>query len=65
MSSKFENLFRVTTRSLKPNEVTQIQMIKIGAAELLRKFPIGTPNDAVARRKLEEAVMWAVKDISE
>lgn len=60
-----DNLFRITSRELKPNEKTQIDMIKQGAADLLRKFPIGTNNATVAQRKLEEAVMWAVKDISE
>jgi hypothetical protein len=59
-----DNLFRQTQRALKPNELTQIDMIKNGAQELFQKFPIGTPNATIAQRKLEEAVMWAVKDIS-
>ena len=59
-----DNLFRVTSRELKPNEITQIEMIKNGAADLLRKFPIGTPNAKVAQRRLQEAVFWAVYDIS-
>lgn len=61
---KDDNLFRLTTRELKPNETMQIDMIKRGATDLLRKFPIGSPNATIAQRKLEEAVMWAVKDIS-
>lgn len=62
--ARHENLFQTTQRALKPNEITQISMIKTGAEELLRKFPIGTPNATIAQRKLEEAIMWAVKDIT-
>ena len=59
-----DNLFRVTSRELKPNEKMQIEMVKNGAADLLRKFPIGSPNAAIAQSRLQEAVFWATYDIS-
>jgi len=59
-----ENPFRPKYRELKPNEVAIVANIKDDAWALLQKFPKGTRNSALAAYKLEEAVMWAVKDIT-
>jgi len=59
-----ENPFRPKYRELKHTETALIKEIKDDAWVLLQKFPKGTSNAALAAYKLEEAVMWAVKDIT-
>jgi len=56
--------FRPKYRELKHSESTTIANLKADAFALLQQFPVGAPNAAIARQKLEEAVMWAVKDIT-
>ena len=59
-----ENPFRPEYRELKPNEKQQVDMIKTKAQELLRLFPIGVEQTAIAQQRLEEAVTWAVKGVT-
>jgi len=58
------NPFRPEYRELKKNEVDQIDATKNAAFELLKTFPVGTRESAIATTKLEEAVMWAVKGLT-
>ena len=57
--------FRPEYRELKGNEKALVAGIKADAFALLQQFPVGSPNATIARRRLEEAVMWAVKDATE
>lgn len=57
--------FRPKYRELTHAEKGMIAGLKEDAFALLQNFPVGSANATIARRKLEEAVMWAVKDISE
>lgn len=58
------NPFLPSERETKHTENLQITDIRERAFELLKRFPVGAPNASTAKRKLTEAVMWAVKDIT-
>ncbi len=56
---------RITHRELLPIEQENIAAIKAAAEELMRCIGEGRSREqALARTKVEEAVMWAVKGIT-
>ena len=57
-----ENPFLPNT-NLKPTQQVQIDRIRETAFELLKLFPVGTRETALAITKLEESVMWGVKGV--
>lgn len=58
------NTFRNTYRELTPQEKQRLDSLKYTAQSLLDLFPTKSREAALAKTKLEEAVMWAVKGIS-
>ena len=60
------NIFRPVYRELSPREKDMVEMIKAYAADLNEVYERGPANRelALARTKLEESVMWAVKGIT-
>jgi len=59
------NPFRPEYRELNPSEKDRIDNIKNKAFELYCMLDIGKRESDMAAAKLEEAVMWAVKGITE
>ena len=59
-----KNPFRPEYKELKHNEKIQVDNVKDAAFQLLKTFPVGTRESAIATTKLEEAVMWAVKGLT-
>ena len=57
--------FQPKLRALKPHEQLLVDNIKADAFVLLQKYPVGTRNATLARYKLEESIMWVVKDLTE
>lgn len=62
-----ENPFRPEYRKLEPNEVMLVDGIKDVAMNLYRVIQKAPPTRAraIAVTKLEEAVMWAVKGVTQ
>lgn len=63
------NVFRSVYRELNQEEKERLEVIKTKAQELYELFAPLTPNNdlrqlALAKTKLEESVMWAVKGIT-
>lgn len=64
------NVFRKEYRELSPEEVAQVRNMKDKAAELYGLLVVEGESKAdpramaVARTKLEEAVMWATKALT-
>ena len=66
MSQNLEAIFRPQYRELRPHEVDQLDRIKTKALELAKEFyPTDTRHKSLAMISLEEAVMWAVKGVTE
>lgn len=66
MSQRLEALFRPKYRELKQTEKDQVDRIKQKALELSKEFyPTDTRYKSLALTKLEEAVMFAVKGVTE
>jgi hypothetical protein len=59
------SVFRSEYRRLTAEEVQRIVEIKAAAEALYNLLPLDSREAAIARTKLEESVMWAVKGITE
>ena len=66
--------FRQEYRELQPEEKSKVQLIKEKAIELMDLFEKAVPKEErsnknrcmnLARTNLEQAIMWAVKGITE
>lgn len=63
------NIFRPEYRELSEQEKTTVNLLKDKAQELLNVILVGSTTSngremALAKTKLEESVMWAVKGIT-
>lgn len=58
-----DNIFRPQYRELSEEEKSKVDSIKDAAMTLYQLLPYGR-GGALARTKLEESIMWAVKEIT-
>jgi hypothetical protein len=58
------NPFRTTYRQLTDAEKARVEALKTQAEQLLALIDKPSREGALARTKLEECVMWAVKGIT-
>lgn len=65
-AKNMENIFRKQYRELSVDEKALLESIKDKAQELFSLYPSDKPSRelALAKTKLEEIVMWAVKGIT-
>jgi len=59
-----KNLFREEYKALTPEEIDRVDGLKKTAYELLCCIGDTNREQAIARTKLEECVMWATKGIT-